>query len=104
MSKPAGGRITFAKIVTVLAVGFGIGLGLCGLDYLLAANGIGKSHEEFGVGPLDAVSLVVMVLSAIGLVLTTILWVVFAAVGSFSRKDSEPPRLLDKKDNEDFKD
>jgi hypothetical protein len=100
MSKPAGGRITFAKIVTVLAVGFGIGLGLCGLDYLLAANGIGKSHEEFGVGPLDAVSLVVIVVSTCGLVLATFLWVVFAAVGSFNRKNSEPQRLLDEKDDE----
>ena len=100
MTEPAVDRIPFAKIVTVLAVAFGLGIGLCWLDFLLASSGIGKSHEEFGVGPLDAVSLVVMVLSAFGLVITTFLWVVLAAVGSFSRKDSEPQRLLDKKDNE----
>jgi hypothetical protein len=100
MSKPLVERITFAKVVTVLAVAFGLGIGLCGLDYLLAANGIGKSTEEFGVGPLDAVSLVVMVLSALGLVVTTFFWGVFAVAGSFSRKDSEPQRLLDDKDDE----
>jgi hypothetical protein len=80
MSKPAIGRNPFAKIVAVMAVGFGIGLGLCGLDYVLAANGIGKSTEEFGVGPLDAPSMIVMALSACGLVIATILWVAFAIV------------------------
>ena len=100
MSKPIVDRIPFAKIVTVLAVAFGLGVGLCGLDFLLASHGIGKSHEEFGVGPLDGVSLATMFLSAIGLVIATILWVVLAAVGSFSRKNSEPQRLLDKKDDE----
>ena len=100
MSKPAVVRNPFAKIVAVMAVAFGIGLGLCGLDYLLAANGIGKSHEEFGVGPLDAPSMIVMALSACGLVIATFLWVVVAAVRSFSREDSEPPRLLDEKDDE----
>jgi prepilin signal peptidase PulO-like enzyme (type II secretory pathway) len=100
VSKPLVERITFVKVVTVLAVAFGLGVGLCGLDFLLASGGIGKSHGEFGVGPLDAPSLIVMTLSACGLVVTTFLWVVFAAVRSFSRKDSEPPRLRDEKDDE----
>lgn len=106
MSESLIERIPFAKIVTVLAVGFGIGLGLCGLDYLLAANGIGKSTEEFGVGPLDAVSLVVMALSAVGLVVTVVAWVVAAIVDSAVGKVSQPQKLfgegddtkLDKKD------
>ena len=57
MSEPSVSRISFAKVVVVLAVVFGIGVGLCGLDIFLASKGIGKSTEEFGVGPLDGVSI-----------------------------------------------
>ena len=104
MSKPLVDRIPFAKIITVLAVAFGLGIGLCGLDFFLAWRGIGKNMQEFGVGPLDALSLIVMVVSALGLVVVTFLWVVLAAVGSFSRKDPEPLLLLDEKDETDGKD
>jgi hypothetical protein len=94
------GRISFAKVITVLAIAFGIGVGLCGLDYWLASHGIGKSTEEFGVGPLDNVSLIVMLLSAIGLVITTILWIVAIIVGSFRSKPDAPQRLLDDSDDD----
>lgn len=99
MSESSAGRISFAKVVTVFAVLFGIGVGLCGLDYLLAAKGIGKNTEEFGVGPLDGVSLVVMILSAFGLVITVIAWIIAAAVGSFSNKVSQPQKLFDEVDD-----
>ena len=99
MSEPQVHRISFAKVVTVQAVLFGIGLGLCGLDYLLAAKGIGKSTEEFGVGPLDGVSLVVMILSAFGLVITVIVWIIAAVVGSFGEKVSQPQKLFDEADD-----
>lgn len=100
--RPAGG-VSFAKLVVVMAVAFGVGLGLCGLDYLLAANGIGKSTEEFGVGPLDGVSLVVMILSALGLVVTLVAWIIVAILGGFGigRVSDEPQKLLDDKDDED---
>jgi hypothetical protein len=75
LSEPSVSRISFAKVVVVLAVVFGIGVGLCGLDIFLASKGIGKSTEEFGVGPLDGVSIVVMVVSALGLVITVIAWI-----------------------------
>ena len=75
MSEPSVSRISFVKVVVVLAVVFGIGVGLCGLDIFLASKGIGKSTEEFGVGPLDGVSIVVMVVSALGLVITVIAWI-----------------------------
>jgi hypothetical protein len=78
-----------------MAVAFVVGVGLCGLDYVLAANGIGKSNEEFGVGPLDSVSLAVMVLSAIGLVITLVLWFLVAILGGLNRKESEPQKLFD---------
>jgi hypothetical protein len=75
-------RFPFAKIVIGMAVSFLVGVGLCGLDFALGANGIGKPKEEFSVGPLDAVSLVVMVLSGAGLVLSLIVWALAAIVGS----------------------
>src|SRR5579863_7273749 len=102
MSSPHGSGFPFAKIVVVLALAFIAGIGLCGLDYFLASQGIGKSHQEFGVGPLDAVSLAVMVLSLAGLVLMLIAWAISAAVGSFSRDANTPQKLLDEKDNNDL--
>jgi len=73
---------SFAKLVAVMAVGLLVGAGLCGLDFALAARGIGKSTQEFGVGPLDGVSLVVMVLSAAGLVLSLVAWLLAAIFGN----------------------
>jgi hypothetical protein len=99
MSERKASRISFAKVVTVFAVLFGIGVGLCGLDYLLAAKGIGKSTVEFGVGPLDGVSIVVMILSAFGLVITVIVWIVAAAVGNVGKKVSQPQKLFDEADD-----
>jgi hypothetical protein len=86
-------HINFPKIVTILAVVFGIGVGLCGLDYFLAAHNIGKSHEEFGVGPLDGVSILVMLLSAAGLVLAVLAWIVAAILGrTGSGRDEANPQ------------
>lgn len=73
-------RFPFAKAVIVMAVCFLVGLGLCGLDYVLGAHGYGQPHEEFSVGPLDGISLVVMALSFAGLVLSLIVWAVAAVV------------------------
>lgn len=93
-------RSWFAKMVVVFAVALGIGLGLCGLDFLLAAHGIRKSTQEFGVGPLDGVSLVVMFVSGLGLVVTVIVWVLSVVIGNLSRPGSgnDPQRLFDDKD------
>lgn len=93
-------RSIFAKIVSVLAIVFGIGLGLCGLDFFLAAHGIGKSTQEFGVGPLDGVSLVVMFVSALGLVATVFVWVLSVLIRSprHGRGGNDPTRLFDDKD------
>ena len=68
--------------VAIVAIAFLVGVGLCGIDYLLAANGIGKSTEEFGVGILDAPSLIIMALSAAGLGLTLIVWMIAAFTSS----------------------
>jgi hypothetical protein len=89
VSEAPQSRWSFAKVVVVMAVSFLVGLGLCGLDFALAANGIGKGTEEFSVGPLDGISLVVMVLSAAGLVLSLILWGLVAIVRSMGSQNGE---------------
>jgi len=75
-------RIPFAKIVVVLAIAFGVGLGLCGLSFVVAANGF-KSHEEFGVDSLGIanISLVVMVLSGAALLPALVAWAVAGIFG-----------------------
>ncbi len=104
MSSPRGSGFPFAKIVVVLALAFITGIGLCGLDYFLGSKGIGRSGgQEFSVGPLDAVSLIVMILSLAGLVLMLIAWAISAAVGSFSRENNAPQKLFDEKDDGDLK-
>jgi hypothetical protein len=103
MTSSRGSGFPFAKIVVVLALAFIAGIGLCGLDYFLASQGIGKSTQEFGVGPLDAVSLVVMVLSLAALVLMLIAWAISAAVGGFSRGAMDTQKPFDEKDDNDLK-
>jgi hypothetical protein len=87
MSKPLVDRIPFTKIIVALTAAFGIGLGLCGLDFFLLLRASQTHTQGFGVGSIGVLSLVVLSLSAIGLVVTTILWVVLAAVGASSRKE-----------------
>jgi len=89
MSDPAKNRFPFAKIVAVMAVCFLVGIGLCGLDYALGAHGMGRTNAEFSVGPLDGLSLVVMALSAVGLVLSLIAWAVAAIIRSARSQDEE---------------
>jgi hypothetical protein len=104
MSSPRGSGFPFAKIVVGLAFGFIAGVGLCGLDYFLGSHGIGRSgSQEFSVGPLDAISLIVMILSLAGLVLMLILWALSAIVGSLMRSGNDPQKLLDDKNDSDLK-
>ena len=95
---PKSKKSVFAKVTIFMALAFVVGVGLCGLDYVLGSNGIGKSGGEFSMGPLDGLSLVVMIFSAIGLVLTLVVWAVVAVITSLSRKASEPQAPSDEKD------
>jgi hypothetical protein len=79
-------RSGMAKTVTALAVALCVGIGLCGLDFFLAAHGIGRKTEEFGVGPLDGVSLLVMLLSTLGLAIALVVWLLIAIVRVFFRE------------------
>jgi hypothetical protein len=74
-----------AKAVAVLSVTFCIGVGLCALDFQLGAHGYGRNPGNgIAVGPLDGVSLLVMFLSAAGLAITFIMWLVTALVRAFT--------------------
>jgi hypothetical protein len=88
MDNPTPKRFPFAKIVVVMAACFLVGMGLCGLDYVLGAHGYGKGGE-FSVGPLDGVSLLVMILSAAGLVLSLIVWGFAAIIRSAGSQSGE---------------
>jgi hypothetical protein len=82
-------RIPFKKIATVLATIFGISLGLCGVTYL-AVSGGGK-----GLIALGMLELVAMALSAIGLLLTLLVFVTLSIVSqspvSFEAEDDTKP-------------
>lgn len=95
-------RSIFSKVLIIFAVGLLLGIGLCGLDYFLASRGIGKSTEEFGVGPLDSISLLTMGLSFLGLVLTVVVWILTMIVKALTAKpeDREPTELFGKKDKD----
>ena len=99
---PQSKRSIFSKFLIIFAVGLLLGIGLCGLDYFLASRGIGKSTQEFGVGPLDGVSLLSMGLSALGLFLTVAAWVVSRIFRAMTSKPAgrEPTRLFDKEDED----
>jgi hypothetical protein len=96
MKRPLADRIPFAKIVTILAVTFGVALGLCGMTVLVSSNThLGGS----AMMPLGVLELVVMVLSAAGLVLTTIAWVIASALGGFRRRERKPVKLPNGEDD-----
>ena len=97
MSKPLVKRIPFAKIVTVLAVAFGVSLGLCGLTAVFRS---GMTGIQYLFASMAMIELGVMVLSAVGLLITVAVWVVLSLVGGSSRKYSEIQRLFDDSDDE----
>lgn len=101
MSVRRANSFPFAKIVVVLAVAFGIGLGLCGLSFVAAEHGY-RSNEEFGVDSLGiaGVSLIVMLVSAAALVFTLIGWALVAIFGN-AKGGSEPQTLLSDRNDED---
>jgi hypothetical protein len=99
MSERLVDRVNFAKIVTVLASIFGIALGLCGVTFLVSSGGNGTAGFFIGLGVLE---LAVMGLSAVGLVVTVIVWVIASiAAGRGGRRSEGPQKLFD--DAEDGK-
>jgi hypothetical protein len=99
-------RLPFARIVTVLAVAFGVALGLCGLNLAMATGGVFRSAGQVGSSILVGAGLLevaVLVLSGVGLLLTVVVWVVASAVSGASGNGSEPQRLFEGEKDEDKK-
>ena len=93
-------RIPFAKFVIVLAVAFGIGLGLCGVDIAFLDRLRGRGNE-FGPNTfVGGIGFIAMVLSALGFVLTCVVWAVVGVVGAFRDRNSETQRLFEDQDDE----
>lgn len=88
-------RSVFAKIMTILAVAFGIGMGLCGLSVVLPS-----SDSEFHTNWLSLPSLLIMALSFIGLIATLLIRIVGSAFGDFSASRSGPQTLFGKTEEE----
>jgi len=96
MSERLVDRIPFAKIVTVLAIVFGVSLGLCGVTFALALSGGGKDNFLAGFGILELITIGV---SLAGLLLTLLVFVTLSIFGSFSGKVSQPVKLFDEEDD-----
>jgi hypothetical protein len=95
MGKPLVNRIPFLKIVIVLVILFGVSLGMCGVS---AALGVANSsHMDRSGSQILGFSFVIeiagMALSAVGLVVTVIAWMILGIAGSSSRSGAEPQQL-----------
>lgn len=87
-------HINFAKVAIVLAIVFVIALGLCGVTgYIGSRPGASGATLPFGI-----VELAAMILSAAGLVLTLVAWVIVSILRVFGYKEQEPQRLFDNKE------
>jgi len=91
MDEPLVDRVNFAKVITVLAVTFGISLGLCGLTAVLSSQTRGSGTVLIFIGILE---LIVIGLSALGLVVTVIVWVVASIAAVHGGGKSDGPQKL----------
>jgi quinol-cytochrome oxidoreductase complex cytochrome b subunit len=96
VSKRLVDRIPFAKIITVLAIVFGISLGLCGVTAVLSSGGNIGGSFLVGLGILVTAAIL---LSIAGLLLTLLVFVTLSIFGSFGEKASQPQKLFDAEDD-----
>jgi hypothetical protein len=96
MSERLVDRIPFAKIFTVLAIVFGISLGLCGVTFAISSGGDRGGGFLIGLGILE---LIAGAVSAAGLVLTLLLLVTLSMFGIVSGKVSQPQKLFEEEDH-----
>lgn len=90
MGKPLVDRIPFAKILLGLVAVFVLSLGSCGATLVFG----GSQASGNLVGGLVVAEIAGMALSAIGLVVTAILWVTLSVIGSSQEKVSQPQKLF----------
>lgn len=100
MPTPFSDRIPFAKIVTILAIVFGVSLGLCGLTYAASTRSTADGGYVIALGLIE---LAAMALSLLGLIGTILLWVATSIFGSLSLTRNDPQKLFDNSDDSDDK-
>lgn len=88
-------HIDFPKVVTILAVVFGISLGACGVTALAGSQGRGEY-----ILPLGMVELAVIALSAVALFIAVVIWIVVEAIGDRSAGVPGTIRLFDESDED----
>jgi uncharacterized membrane protein len=100
MSKSLAERIPFVKILIVLVIVFALSLGLCGMGFVLDWRGA-KVPPAIGrlMGQAVGYELLGMILSAVGILVTVVAWIVAAVVGSFSKKVSQPQNIANDRDD-----
>lgn len=89
-------RIPFKKIVTVLAIVFGISLGLCGVTFFVSSGGNNGAGFLFGLGILE---LIAIGLSLLGLVLMLVIFVTLSIFRGFGKK--VPQSVISSKEEDD---
>ncbi len=96
MSERLIDRIPFARIIAVLAIVFGISLGLCGVTFFLSSGGGNGGGFLIGLGILELVAIGV---STAGLLLTLLVFVTLSVLGGFGGKVSQPKIVPDEVDD-----
>ena len=95
MTEPLAQRIPFAKIVIILACTFGLGIGLCGITAFAAGAMHGSRSSENFLAVLGIIDAALILLSAVGLVVSVIAWVVFSLTGRSGSNQTDPQTLFD---------
>jgi len=85
MNKPLVDRIPFVKIVVVLAIGFAVSLGLCGLNLVLGLINGGSAAQGKLLVSAVLFEFAGMILCGLGLVVTFIAWIILFLVSRSSR-------------------
>lgn len=88
---PLSSGINFPKVITVLAIVFGVSLGLCGLT-AFASRAISWAPA---LVPLGFLELAGILFSAMGLVVMTVLWVVATALNRTGPSGDGSQRLFE---------
>jgi hypothetical protein len=88
-------RVNFQKLVTILAVIFGIAAGACGLTAIASNTKLGEY-----LLPLGLIELAVMVLSAVALVAVVVVLIIVLAIGDRGGSRSATVRLFDDSDKD----
>jgi hypothetical protein len=94
-------RVNFSRIVVVLAITFGIALGLCGLNFLAVSRLSGRGGAGSLLMTTAWFELAAMILSAVGLVLCLVGWGVRSIIGTMRHGRSTPQRLFDDDNSDD---